>query len=81
MYFVLWRKLNRLPYDHWANQVEKTLEIYKKSGPAQWELDRAATAIQAAYRGYYTRKKVKDLDKLNKQAIIIQVSIFTTGEV
>lgn len=73
------KQLNRLPYDHWANQVEKTLEIYKNSGPARWELERAATAIQAGYRGYYSRKHNKDLIKMNKQATIIQVEHIKNG--
>lgn len=67
-------KLNRLPYDAWANRVEKTLEIYRKSGPQRWELERAAIAIQAAYRGYYSRKQQRDLVVMNTKATAIQAT-------
>lgn len=67
-------KLNRLPYDAWANRVEKTLEIYRQAGPQRWELERAAIAIQSAYRGYYTRKQQRDLVSFNAKATAIQAA-------
>lgn len=51
------------------------MDIYRKAKPQQWELERAAVAIQAAYRGYYVRRKPRDLLKYEQCAIRIQANV------
>lgn len=67
-------KVSRLPDDNWANRVEHTLDLYRQSGPPRWQLERAAVAIQSAYRGYYSRRQQRELAVLNKHATTIQAN-------
>lgn len=67
-------KAHRLPDDNWANRVERTLDWYRQSGPQRWELERAAVAIQSAYRGYYSRRRQREMAVLNKHATTIQAT-------
>lgn len=46
------------PEEPWERAAANTLEIYKRTKPSFSELNRAAERIQAAYRGYYVRKKI-----------------------
>lgn len=55
----------------WNDAAENTLKIYRKSGPLPQEMARAAVSIQAAYKGYYTRKTLK---KNEESAIKIQAA-------
>ncbi|XP_065082431.1 abnormal spindle-like microcephaly-associated protein homolog [Ochlerotatus camptorhynchus] len=52
----------------WQDAAKHTLEIYAESGATKEEMERAAVRIQAAYRGYYTRRR----QELDRKAAIIQ---------
>uniref|UniRef100_A0AAG5D098 RIIa domain-containing protein n=1 Tax=Anopheles atroparvus TaxID=41427 RepID=A0AAG5D098_ANOAO len=52
----------------WRQAAKHTLSIYAQSGPTREEMEVAAGRIQAAYRGYYTRKR----ELLDRQATVIQ---------
>ncbi|XP_053691201.1 uncharacterized protein LOC128739728 [Sabethes cyaneus] len=55
----------------WQDAAKHTLQIYGASGATQEEMERAAVRIQAAYRGYYTKKR----QELNKKAELIQKAV------
>lgn len=66
---------NKISYSSevkWNVAAENTLKRYRKSGPLPYEMARAAVSIQAAYKGYYTRKMLKRNEELEKSAIKIQ---------
>lgn len=68
---------NRISYSSdsevkWNEAAENTLKRYRKSGPLPHEMARAAVSIQAAYKGYYTRKNLKRNEELEKSAVKIQ---------
>nr|XP_029727959.1 uncharacterized protein LOC109431897 [Aedes albopictus] len=52
----------------WRDAAKHTLGIYAQSGATKEEMERAAVRIQAAYRGYFTRKR----QELDRKAAIIQ---------
>ncbi|XP_055640456.1 abnormal spindle-like microcephaly-associated protein homolog [Toxorhynchites rutilus septentrionalis] len=52
----------------WKDAAKHTLGIYAASGATKEEMERAAVRIQAAYRGYYTRKR----QELDQKAVVIQ---------
>lgn len=56
----------------WQDKVKNTLYIYAKAKPSQAEMNRAAVCLQAAYRGYCTRKKSNELK--HKAATKIQAT-------
>ncbi|XP_055546553.1 abnormal spindle-like microcephaly-associated protein homolog [Wyeomyia smithii] len=55
----------------WQDAAKHTLQIYGASGATPEEMERAAVRIQAAYRGYYTKKQ----QELNRKAEVIQKAI------
>lgn len=64
---------NKISYSSqikWNDAAENTLKMYRKSGPLPHEMARAVVSIQAAYKGYYTRKTLK----MNESAIKIQAA-------
>lgn len=68
---------NKISYSSqvkWNEAAENTLKMYRKSGPLPHEMARAAVSIQAAYKGYFTRKALKRNEKLEESAIKIQAA-------
>ncbi|XP_058055662.1 abnormal spindle-like microcephaly-associated protein homolog [Anopheles bellator] len=52
----------------WRQAAKHSLAIFAETGPTREEMETAAIRIQAAYRGYYTRKR----QELDRKATIIQ---------
>ncbi|XP_052863316.1 abnormal spindle-like microcephaly-associated protein homolog [Anopheles cruzii] len=52
----------------WRRAAKHSLAIFAETGPTREEMETAAVRIQAAYRGYYTRKR----QELDRKATIIQ---------
>lgn len=65
-------KINYSSQIKWNEAAENTLQIYRKAGPLPHEMARAAISIQAAYKGYFTRKMLKRNEKLEENAVKIQ---------
>ncbi|XP_058818114.1 abnormal spindle-like microcephaly-associated protein homolog [Topomyia yanbarensis] len=55
----------------WQDAAKHTLQIYDASGATKEEMERAAVRIQAAYRGYYTKKR----QELDQKAEVIQKAV------
>lgn len=53
----------------WRVAAKHTISLYRKAGVSEWEANRAATLIKAAYKGFYTRRIMRKLlDKQNEEA-------------
>ncbi|XP_049871767.1 uncharacterized protein LOC126370785 [Pectinophora gossypiella] len=66
---LLEQNLKVQPDQPWEIAAQHTLEIYKRTKPSYSELTRATQRIQAAYKGYYVRKKMlKHLQPKKKHA-------------
>lgn len=45
----------------WRIAASHTISLYRHTGVSEWEANRAATLIKAAYKGYYTRRVMRKL--------------------